>query len=390
MKQYKYLYREMLKPEVIRQAYKNLRKGKTKREEIKQIDDNYDEEAAAMRAMIENTRPGNVPHPELAYKPRKRTPKIIKEHGKERKIYMPEIHEQWLHHIIILVLQPIITRTAYRYTCGSFPGRGAHYAKRRLERWIRSNKGIRNFGKIDIRHFYDSIRHKILFRELRIRIKDEWFLYVVGVCLQGFKRGLPLGFYISQWLANYLLEPLDLFIREKLGIEIFVRYMDDISMFDDNKKKLQSAIIEIRKYLGRRFRLKLKDNYQVAKFYFVKKNGKVIGRALDFMGFLFFRNRTTIRKSIMLEATRQARKLKAAKEAGRAYYLKHVQGMVSYMGWFDCTDSYNCYFKYLKPYFRFKKLKEIISKLQRRQNKDEKLAGRALLREAGSVAACSA
>lgn len=134
MKQYKYLYREMLKPEVIRQAYKNLRKGKTKREEIKQIDDNYEEEAAAMRAMIENTRPGNVPHPELAYKPRKRTPKIIKEHGKERKIYMPEIHEQWLHHIIILVLQPIITRTAYRYTCGSFPGRGAHYAKRRLER----------------------------------------------------------------------------------------------------------------------------------------------------------------------------------------------------------------------------------------------------------------
>ena len=380
----------MLKPEIIRKAYKNLRKVKTIRKEIQQIDANYDEEAAAMRVMIENTRPGEVPHPELAYKPRKRTPKIIKEHGKRRKIYMPEIHEQWLHHIIILVLQPIIMRTAYSYTCGSFPGRGAHYAKRRLERWIRRGKGIRNFGKIDIRHFYDSIKHEILFKELRIRIKDEWFLYIIKVCLQGFKRGLPLGFYISQWLANYLLEPLDRLIKEKLGIEVFVRYMDDISMFADNKKKLHFAIIEIRKCLGRRFRLKLKDNYQVAKFDFIKKSGKRIGRALDFMGFLFFRSRTTIRKSIMLEATRQARKLKTAKEAGRAYFLKHVQGMVSYMGWFDCTDSYNCYLEHIKPFFRFRKLKEIISKLQRRQNHDEKLAGRTLLREAGGVAACCA
>ena len=390
MKQYKYLYRQMLDPEVIRQAYKNLRKGKTKRIEIQYIDDNYEEEAEAMRAMIENTKPCEVPRPELAYKPHRRTPKVIREHGKARTIYMPEIHEQWLHHIIILVLQPIITRTSYAYTCGSFPDRGAHYAKRRLERWIRHGKGIRNFAKIDIRHFYDSIRHNVLFRELRLRIKDEWFLHVIKMCLYGFKRGLPLGFYISQWLANYLLEPLDHMIINNLGITILIRYMDDITMFSDNKKKLHLAVVEIMKCLGRRFRLKLKHNYQVAKFTYTKKNGETIGRPLDFMGFLFFRNRTTIRKSIMLAAVRQARKLKAAKDAGRAYYLKHVQGMVSYMGWFDCTDSYLCYHKYLKPYFRFKKLKEIISKLQRRQRRDEKLAGRALHRKAGRAAACSA
>lgn len=387
MKEYKYLYKQMLNPEIIRKAYKNLRKGKTKRKEIQHIDEHYDEEAAAMAAMIENTRPGEVPHPELAYKPCKRTPTIIREHGKTRKIYMPEIHEQWLHHIIILVLAPIISRTAYPYTCGSFPGRGAHYAKRRLVRWIRSGKGIRNFAKIDIRHFYDSIRHKILFRELRIRIKDEWFLYVIEVCLQGFKRGLPLGFYISQWLANYLLEPLDHFITKTLGLDITIRYMDDITMFADNKKRLHAGVVEIMKYLGRRFRLKLKDNYQVAKFHYIKKSGKVIGRALDFMGFLFFRNRTTIRKSIMLEATRAARSLHKAKEAGRAYYLKRIQGMVSYFGWFDCTDSYNCYLVHVKPFVRFKKLKEIISKIQRRQNQNEKLARGTVLGEAGGVAA---
>ena len=38
VKQYKYLYRRMLDENIIRKAYKKLRKGKTKRKEIQQID----------------------------------------------------------------------------------------------------------------------------------------------------------------------------------------------------------------------------------------------------------------------------------------------------------------------------------------------------------------
>lgn len=117
MKEYKYLYQKMLEDDVIRKAYKKLRKGKTKRKEIIFIDANLDEEVAKMKEMIRNTKPEGVEveHPELAYRPCKRTPKYIREHGKTRKIYMPEIHEQWLHHIIVLILEPIIMRTAYPY-----------------------------------------------------------------------------------------------------------------------------------------------------------------------------------------------------------------------------------------------------------------------------------
>lgn len=83
VKQYKYLYRRMLDENIIRKAYKKLRKGKTKRIEIQKIDADLDNEVAAMRRMIENTKPPDVPveHPELAYKPKKRKPKIIREKG---------------------------------------------------------------------------------------------------------------------------------------------------------------------------------------------------------------------------------------------------------------------------------------------------------------------
>lgn len=391
-KQYKYLYRRMLDEDVIRKAYKKLRKGKTKRKEIQAIDADLDNEVAAMRRMIENTKPPDVPveHPELAFKPKKHAPKIIHEHGKRRKIYMPEIHEQWLHHIIILILEPIIMATAYQFSCGSFPKRGGHFGKKQIERWIRKGEGIRNFAKMDIRHFYDNIRLNILMRELRIRIKDEWFLYIIELCLREFKKGIPLGFYISQWLANYLLEPLDKFITETLGLKKAMRYMDDITIYDNSKKKLHAAIVEIRKFIGRRFRLKLKDNYQVCKFDY-EKAGKIIGRPLDFMGFVFFRGKTLIRKSIMLSASRLAKKMKHAKDAGRGYFVKHIKAMLSYKGWFDCTDTYNCYLEHIKPFIiRIGRLKKIVSKLDRRQNKHEAVDRGTQRTAARRVAACGA
>lgn len=388
-KEYKYLYQQMLKDDVIRKAYKKLRKGKTKRKEIQYIDAHLDDEVQKMYDMILNTKPEgvDVPHPELAYKPKKRTPKIIFEHGKRRKIYMPEIHEQWLHHIIVLVLEPIITATAYPYSCGSFPKRGAHYGKRQIERWLLHDpKRTRCFAKMDIRHFYDSIRLKILMKELAIRIKDDWFLYIIGLCLQGFNKGIPLGFYISQWLANYLLEPLDRLITEVLGLPKLQRYMDDIVIFASSKKVLQRAIVEIRKMLGQRFRLKLKHNYQVCKFYYEKGKRK-IGRALDFMGFIFYRTKTLIRKNIMLSATRLAKKMERSKEANRGYFHRHIEAMLSYMGWFTCTDTYDCYQSRIKPYIHVGRLKKIISKIKRRQNHEGMDQGK-MLREAAGAAAC--
>lgn len=381
-KQYKYLYRKMLDEQTVRKAYKKLRKGKTKRKEIIYIDAHLDEEVAKMIEMIKNTRPGEVEHPELAFVPCKRTPRYIYEHGKTRRIFMPEIHEQWLHHIIVLILEPIITATAYPYSCGSFPKRGAHYGKRQMERWIRSGAGIRNFAKIDIRHFYDSIRIRILMRELRIRIKDDWFLYIVELCFRGISKGIPLGFYISQWLANYLLEPLDRLMTEKLGIKKYIRYMDDMTFFAESKKKLHQAIVAIRQFLGRRFRLKLKRNYQVCKFDFVKKTGQRIGRVIDFMGFVFFREKTLIRKSIMLSATRLAKKMSRNKEKLRGYFHKHISAMISYMGWFTCTDTYHCYEENIKPFVKIGNLKRITSKPQRRQNHHESMENGKMLRAA--------
>lgn len=157
--------------------------------------------------------------------------------------------------------------------------------------------------------------------------------------------------------------------------------MDDMVIFDGSKKKLHAAIVEIMKMLGRRFRLKLKRNYQVCRFHY--ENGKKkVGRALDYMGFLFYRNRVTIRKSIMLSATRLAARMDRAKTEVRGYYRRHIQAMLSYMGWFSCSDTYDCYEQRIKPHIHVGRLKKIISKLDRRRNRNERMERGTLCRAA--------
>ena len=205
--------------------------------------------------------------------------------------------------------------------------------------------------------------------------------HVIWLCLREYKKGIPLGFYISQWLANYLLEPLDKLITETLGLDKLVRYMDDVTIYAAAKKALHNADVQIRKMLGQRFRLKLKKNRQVCKFFYQGKR-KAMGRPLDFMGFVFYRDKTIIRKRIMLKATQTARHLHKAKEAGRSYCRHNIAAMLSYMGWFSCTDTYECFKRRIKPNVKIGKLKEIISKLDRRKKNHETLGNRSMLQPA--------
>ena len=81
---------------------------------------------------------------------------------------------------------------------------------------------------MDIRHFYDTIDISVLKRMLAKRINDEKFLAVLFTVLEVRPTGLPIGFYTSGWLANWLLNEMDHVIKERLGAVYYIRYADDI------------------------------------------------------------------------------------------------------------------------------------------------------------------
>lgn len=353
-KQYKYLYRKMLDKNIILKAYQNLRKGKTKRAEIKYIDAHLEEEANKLQQMIYYTqeRFENTPEYDLGFFSYTTKPTFIYEHQKIRKIYMPEIHEQWIHHIIVIILKPIIYNPSYPYSCGSMPGRGAHYAKKYLEKRIRDHR-YNWCLKMDIRHFYNNINKKEMFNTLKYVISDPMFLYFIKRCLANFHKGLPLGFYISQWLANFYLAELDRYII-LMKCRAYVRYMDDMVIYHKSKRHLQNMKVRIAKYLCKFKKLKIKDNYQVFRVTAI--------RSIDFMGFKFYTNRVIIRKNIMIGATRLVNKILKKKTRCRKQLPSYYRGLLSYLGWFKYSNTFDCYCKYIFSKVSIYDIKHFVSK----------------------------
>ena len=87
------------------------------------------------------------------------------------------------------------------------------------------------------------------------------------------------------------------------------------------------------------------------------------------------------RRSAKKRAEASAR-MKRTADAGKKYYQRHVSAMLSYMGWFTCSDTYGCYLQRIKPFVEIKKLKHIISKIQRRKNHHDRMDQGILLQPA--------
>lgn len=135
------------------------------------------------------------------------TPKIIYDgiRRKERKIWVPTLREQVVHHMIINVLKPIFMKPMYQHSYGSIPGRGATSGgnrgtkggKEAIEKFIRTRpKDCKYCLKMDIRKYFDSVPHEKLKEKLRRIIRDERFMRVLEELIDtpGGGRGIPIGF----------------------------------------------------------------------------------------------------------------------------------------------------------------------------------------------------
>lgn len=356
MKSYNHLWEKFLSDENIKLAVKNMLKGKRHRLSVIRFLES-DDIVGKIRRYASQFKNANH-HPVEIYDGIQR---------KKRKIIVPNVFEQIVHHMVVNVLQPIFMKGMYEHSYGSIPKRGGHRAMRRLKRRIK--KGGRNYKyclKMDIKKYFDSIPIHIIVEKLERIIHDEKFLKVVKEILSVVECGIPLGFYTSQWLANWYLQDLDRFIKEKLGAKEYVRYMDDMVIFDGAKRKLHRIRKAIAEYLREKLGLKMKEDWQVFLFHFVKKDGREVGRCLDFMGFKFYRNRVTLRKSIMLKSAQKARRI-YRKEKPTVYDMRQ---MMSYLGWIDATDAYGMYEDRIKPIVSFKKCRQRISSHDRKHNRE--------------------
>lgn len=352
MKSYKHLYDICLSEENRRRAIKKAKRTKRVRKMIKRRNLSDDMLLELSREWIINYE--NAPH----------TPVKIHDgtKNKERTIIVPTLEELIVQHCVVMALDEMFWRGMYQHSYASLPKRGAHKAKKRIEKWIQKDpKNTKYALKMDIHHFFDSIPHDILKAKLARKIHDDQMLDLLYKIIDITEVGIPLGFYTSQWFSNWFLQELDHYIKEQLHAVYYVRYMDDMVVFGSNKKVLHQMRVAISGYLEANCGLELKGDWQVFRFSYIV-NGEDRGRALDFMGFVFYRNRTVLRETVMLKATRKARRIHKKPHYGNKPTVHDYRQMMSYLGWIDATNTYRMYLKHIKPYISFQKMKRYISK----------------------------
>lgn len=280
---------------------------------------------------------------------------------KERLIYrLPYYPDRIVHHAIMNVLEPIWTRTFTGNTFSCVKKRGISACARHVERTIRKYDGKPLYClKIDIRKFYPSIDHEVLKGIIRRKIKDKDLLWLLdeiidsvngkgairniapgpdgepmAVAVNGI--GIPIGNYISQFLANLFMCYMLHEVNEERKIDC-EEYADDFVFYSESKERLRSFFKGfLRPYIESVLRLEVKGNWQI--FPIAENRYDRSGRGLDFVGFVFYRRQKSLRKSIKKRFCRRVSRLnKLHFVDGKGYKI----AVAPWLGWARHSDSRN-------------------------------------------------
>lgn len=351
MKRIGFLFDSITDEMNIKRAIQNSSKGKRHQRRIQRVMNEPDRHVRAIKGMLVNKT--FVPSPYIE--------RVIHDNsaGKQRAIHKPRYFpDQIVHWALMQVIEPIIMRGMYRYCCGSVPGRGTSDGQRTVRRWLdKDHRGTRWCLKMDIRKFYPSVDNDTLKAMFRRKIKDPHALWLIDSIIDS-ADGLPIGNFTSQWFSNFYLEGLDHYIKQQLRVPYYIRYVDDLVLLGPNKKKLHRAKRSIDGCLAG-IHLTVKDNWQVFR---------VNDRAIDFLGFRFYRDRTTLRKRNALRIRRRMRRI------GKKGHLtpRDAAAVISYWGWIKRSDSYWFYHKHVKPYVTIQQARRTVSRHARIRNHTER------------------
>lgn len=208
---------------------------------------------------------------------------------KRRTITALPFADQVVHHALIGALEPAFERRMVHDSYACRRGKGTHAAVRRAQELVR-RKGY--FLKLDVRSFFASLRHDVVLETVERIVKDRSVLRLCSRIVRGPEEepdsgvGLPLGALTSQWFANLVLDRLDHHVLEVLRPGAYLRYMDDIVLFADDRARLAGAHRDVALYLGERLALDLKAHGTILA-------PTTVG--LPFLGWLIFRGTTRVR-----------------------------------------------------------------------------------------------
>lgn len=249
---------------------------------------------------------------------------------KKREIYsLPFYPDRIVHHALMNILAPIFQLKLIEDTYACIPGRGLHAGLVKANQFVQKNKYCL---KMDIRKFYPSVCHDILYQLMEHKIKDKdtlWLIHDIIYSVTGDKN-CPIGNFTSQWFGNIYLTQLDYFCKQELRTKNYIRYCDDFLIFSNDKVELNKCLKEIEQFLSDELKLVMskKDLFQVT-------------RGVDFLGYRYFKGYILLRKRTARGIQKRLKKLYLLYDNGKISHEKMLSHLSSVDGYISWANSYN-------------------------------------------------
>lgn len=288
---------------------------------------------------------------------------------KTRSIAAPDFRDRVVQHALVNVIQPLFEKQFIYDSYACRTNKGTHFAAKRLKKFLMAARSIHGKNtplyvlQCDIRKFFQSMSWDILLAMIgktivcpktlalintiviihqsvatpQTPISPQLSLFTSPTDLAetsisvGNRTGLPIGNLTSQLFANIYLNELDHFIKDRLKVRWYGRYMDDFFVLHHDRRYLQQLRNTINTFLQQKLRLCLHPK---------KLTIKNVSTGVPFVGYRTFYDHVLIRGNTLHRIERNYHaKIKQVKH-GKLTNQKLAQTKASIIGHFKHANSY--------------------------------------------------
>lgn len=315
--------------EKLLEAHTRARKHKTYKNEVIQFELNLENNIINLLNKIRSNqyRLGNY-RSFTIYEPKERCIKALP--------YTDRVVHQWY---VEEFIKPYIVPKFIDSSFACIENKGAHKAVDCIQHYMKISK--RNNGsfwilKCDIKKFFYSIDPYILYDIISKYICDKALLNFTKLLIFDKREsledvGIPIGNYTSQFFANIYLNELDNYIKRKLKIKYYVRYMDDFILLAKTKSECIHLKNLIYKFLHEKLHLELnsKSNYYPEKM------------GVNFCGYRTFTTHRLLRNSSKVKIKNNIKKWNFLYKQHKLDIPYTLQSINSWIGHSSHCNSYN-------------------------------------------------
>ena len=331
MKSYRNLYPQVCAWENLYWAWRKARRGKRGRSPAANFEFDLEGNLCALQRELERK----------TYCPGEYCSFYIHQ-PKRRLISAAPFRDRVVHHALCNVIEPLFERRFISDSYANRRGKGTHAALDRCQSFARR---FRYVLQCDVLQFFPSIDHGLLRARLARVVADRDVLALidlilgsgVGVLSDEYEmvyfagddllaacrpRGLPIGNLTSQFWANCYLDSLDQFVKRELGVKGYLRYVDDILLYADDKATLwawREAVVE----QMARLRLRIHD---------APAQPRPVTEGIPFLGFVVYPTHRRLKRRKVVDARRRLRRVVRAYHAGQ---LSRDQVRASVLSWIN-------------------------------------------------------